>query len=202
MRDQWYGDKRDLIKWGVLLRLADKFAARRIIQLAYRRPSKFGQIHIDGQATELPAQVIAHFRDLRMIGGLRTEVPITVFDPPFQNRQRHLASVLSLITAFDDERCIIFLDPDTGLQPLRSNVSMNHVKETEAAAIWSKIKQHDVFVFYQHKTNRNQAEWIEPKRRQLAAALKVRRNFIRIASGKQIADDVVFFFIQSSPPRN
>ena len=32
MRDRWYADSRDLIKWGVLLRLAESFDARRVLQ--------------------------------------------------------------------------------------------------------------------------------------------------------------------------
>ena len=62
MRDKWYGDKRDLIKWGVLLRLADHFDAMRILQLAYYRPSEFvGRLEIDGQECDIPGEVIAHF---------------------------------------------------------------------------------------------------------------------------------------------
>ncbi|WP_157844579.1 hypothetical protein [Dehalococcoides mccartyi] len=34
MKDKWYGDKRDLVKWGVLLTLAKMFSARRILQVA------------------------------------------------------------------------------------------------------------------------------------------------------------------------
>jgi hypothetical protein len=49
MRDRWYADNRDLIKWGVLLRLAGSFEPRRILQLGFYRPSEFGQLVIDGQ---------------------------------------------------------------------------------------------------------------------------------------------------------
>ena len=49
MRDVWYADNRDLIKWGVLFRLAERYEALRIIQIVYYRPSTFAQIEIDGQ---------------------------------------------------------------------------------------------------------------------------------------------------------
>ena len=65
MRDTWYGDERDLIKWGVLIRLAGFFEAQRILQLAYYRPTQFAQVVIDGQGYDIPEEVIAHFRNLR-----------------------------------------------------------------------------------------------------------------------------------------
>ena len=49
MRDRWYADNRDLIKWGVLFRLAEKYEAERIIHVVYYRPSIFAQIEIDGE---------------------------------------------------------------------------------------------------------------------------------------------------------
>lgn len=61
MKDRWYADNRDLVKWGVLLRLADAFEVQRIVQLAFYRSSTFGQINIDGQEQDLPAEVISHF---------------------------------------------------------------------------------------------------------------------------------------------
>jgi hypothetical protein len=80
MRDRWYADNRDLIKWGVLLRLAGSFDAPRILQLAFYRPSEFGQLVIDGEAHNIPEEVIAHFRNLRTIGSISSEVRVTVFD--------------------------------------------------------------------------------------------------------------------------
>jgi len=33
MRDCWYADKRDLVKWGVLTVLAKKYEARNVLQM-------------------------------------------------------------------------------------------------------------------------------------------------------------------------
>ncbi len=35
MRNQWYGDKRDLIKWGVLVHLVKDRKLKKILQVAY-----------------------------------------------------------------------------------------------------------------------------------------------------------------------
>jgi hypothetical protein len=68
MQDFGYGDKLDLIKWGVLLRLAERFDAGRILQIAFKpRTMKFGRLVIDGKGDDIPPGVIAHFRNLRAI---------------------------------------------------------------------------------------------------------------------------------------
>jgi len=196
MQDRWYADKRDLIKWGVLLRLAGSFEAPRILQLAFYRPSEFGQLVIDGQAHNIPEEVIAHFRDLRTIGSISSEIRVTVFDPVFEDRPTHLQAILALLSAFGRERCIVFLDPDTGLEP--QNPSLDHVLNDEAGSIWNNMKKGDVFVFYQHQTNRAGQPWIEPKRNQLAEALQVQPDAIKMAQAPDIANDVLFFFIQKA----
>ncbi len=48
MQDRWYGDNRDLIKWGVLLRLAATFEASRILQIVFYRTNTYGKLVIDG----------------------------------------------------------------------------------------------------------------------------------------------------------
>jgi hypothetical protein len=194
MRDKWYADNRDLIKWGVLLRLAGIYKAARILQLAFYRPSEFGQLVIDGQQHAIPEEVIAHFRNLRTIGSIGSKVRVTVFDPVFQDRPTHQQAVLALLPAFGQERCIVFLDPDTGLEP--RDPTLDHVLADEARAIWDAMKSGDVFAFYQHQTNRAGQPWIEPKQKQLAGALGVPIQQIKIASGNEIAQDVVFFYTQ------
>ena len=49
MQDKYYADSRDLLKWGVLIRLAEQYLLSRIIQVAYLRPSIFPMIDIAGQ---------------------------------------------------------------------------------------------------------------------------------------------------------
>jgi hypothetical protein len=194
MRDIWYADNHDLIKWGVLFRLAEKYEATRIVQVVYYRPSNFGQIEIDGQQVAIPEEVIAHFRNVRAVGSIDSHIRVAVFDPVFQNRQAYLQAMLALLPAYAGERCVVFLDPDTGLEP--QTPSLEHVLGTEVNAIWVNMRSGDVFVFYQHQTNRAGQPWIPQKHAQLAQALGVPQASVKIASGEAIARDVVFFFIQ------
>lgn len=196
MQDRWYADNRDLVKWGVLLRLAEIFKAQRILQLAFYRPSTFGRIVIDGRARDLPPEVIRHFRDLRTIGSMGPRPGVTVFDSVFEDRATYLQSVLAFLKSFAREQCIVFLDPDTGLEP--RNPGLEHVLNAEAKAIWDEMKKGDVFVFYQHQTNRAGQPWVEPKRNQLAVAIDVEQDTLRVANAPEIADDVALFYAQKA----
>ncbi|MFN3716710.1 MAG: hypothetical protein ACK4R8_08315 [Thiobacillus sp.] len=117
MRDQWYSDNRDLIKWSVLLLLARKISADRIIQIAFLNPSEFGEVEIDGEHHLIPDEVLSQFRDIRGITGLSRKPQISVFDVPLHDRRVYLRSAIDYITSFGRERRIVFLDPDTGLEP-------------------------------------------------------------------------------------
>jgi len=192
VRDIYYADNRDLIKWGVLLRLAEMFDAARVVHVAYYRQSEFGPLIIDGQEFDVPASVLAHFRNLRTIAAIQSDVRVTVFDSVFQDRTTYLQSVLTIQSAFPQERCIVFLDPDTGLEP--GHPGLEHVLGPEAAAIWTHMKSGDVFVFYQHQFR--DPNWIELKRRQLAEAIGVPLDALKVATAPAIAQDVAFYFAQ------
>jgi hypothetical protein len=192
MQDKWYSDNRDILKWSVLLTIGEQNKAKRILQIAYYRPSTFPQIEVDKKKYQIPDQVIAHFRDVRSVNKLASTIHINVFDNLFDNRAEYLEAVKNYIKSFEQEKCVLFLDPDTGLQP--NNLKPEHVSNTEVKAIWAATKIGDTFAFYQHQTNRNGQEWIEPKRIQLAGALGVATNIVKVAKSNALARDVVLIF--------
>jgi hypothetical protein len=61
MRDEWYGDKRDLIKWGVLLDLEQRYKAKQILQVLYYRPGEWKPMEIDGDKVELILRLFGIF---------------------------------------------------------------------------------------------------------------------------------------------
>lgn len=196
MRDIWYADNRDLVKWGVLLELATMYGIRRVLQIAYYRPSEFGPVVIDGQEYPIRPEVLAHFRNLRNIPGLHSDVSVTVFDRPFLDREEYREAATRFISAFHGQPSIVFLDPDTGLEP--QNPAPEHVLEKEAKAIWEAMKTGDMLVFYQHQTNLKGEPWIEPKRDQLARALGIPTQALKVANAPLIARDVAFFFARKA----
>lgn len=197
MRDKWYSDNRDLIKWSVLLVLAQRNNATRILQIAFLNKSEFGEIEIDGQRHQIPREVLSHFRDIRNVTGLSQQLRVSVFDAPFRDREGYLHAVLNFIASFNQERCIVFLDPDTGLEP-NGGADARHILNDEARAIWGALPHGWTCVFYQHETNRAGKPWIEEKRLQFANAIGVKIDQIGVASGPKIARDVVFFHISKT----
>lgn len=192
MKDIWYGDNRDLIKWSVLFHLVRKYNAKKILQIAYYRKSDFESFKMDGVKHRIPEEIINHFRRIKNIETLKLEIPVHVFDTVLDNRKVYLSESLKFIKRFQDSNTVVFLDPDTGLEPKRHG--LQHVLESEAKTIYDNLIKGDVFVFYQHQTNRNGRPWIEPKREQLARALNVDLSNLKIAYGKLIAGDVAFYY--------
>jgi len=50
VRDLYYADNRDLVKWGVLVELGARHGARHILQVLYYRPTEWPNLEIDGEA--------------------------------------------------------------------------------------------------------------------------------------------------------
>ena len=196
MRDQWYGDSRDLVKWSVLIRLAEKYRASVILQIAYLRRSKYGPVIIDGEEMPIPSTVLRHFRSINNIERIDGPVPVKVFGQPFTERVAYLAQLRKFIAKHSPERKVVFLDPDTGLESGRP--SLNHVLDAEVRSIWQGLPAGDVLVFYQHQPNRNGQPWIEPKKAQFAQGIGVENENVRIAFAKSVARDVAFFFAQKT----
>lgn len=198
MKDIWYADNRDLVKWAILLRLAGNFKAKRILQIAFYRPSEFKQIEIDGQKEDIPKDVISYFRDIRNICQMKSMIPVEVFDLVFENRRVYTQKVIKYLSTYRKERLIVFLDPDTGLEPVKTKHKPEHVLEEEAKEIWEALKLGDVFVFYQHQTNRRGNEWINPKKNQLAHAIDLPVKAVKCAYGLKIAKDGVLFYAEKN----
>jgi hypothetical protein len=156
MKDEWYGDNRDLVKW--VLELARRFDASCIIQVLYRRPSEWGRLEIDGEQVQLPPAVVQHFRNPTNISAIQAGFRLEVVTDPFGNREEYLQTVLKRLKDDSGKPRIVFLDPDTGLES--RNPGPEHVLESELATIWREMSPGDVLVIYHHQTNRDGTPWI------------------------------------------
>ncbi len=154
MRDQWYGDNRDLVKWGVLLELVRRHRVQHVLQVLYHRPSTWEQMEIDGEQVELPAAVIQYFRNATAVSAMQCSAHVEVVSEAFENRSDYLQIVLQRIQSRAHRPGIVFLDPDTGLEP-PGVAGLQHVLDHEARRIWDVLSPGDIMVFYQHQTNRN-----------------------------------------------
>lgn len=84
-----------------------------------------------------------------------------------------------MVRETDRGRTIVFLDPDTGLQPTKP--SWEHVLDSELASIWAAMPAGHVLVFYQHKTSYNGSPWLEPKRAQFESAVGLEPGASKVA---------------------
>ena len=110
------------------------------------------------------------------------------------NRAEYLRRVIDRIRNREVTPGIVFLDPDTGLEP--QNPTLDHVRDDEVAAVWAVLKELDLLVFYQHQTNRNGQPWIDSKKQQFERAIGLPVGSARLARSEVIARDVVFFYAQ------
>lgn len=195
MRNKWYGDKRDLVKWSVLIHLAKMNNAKRILQVAYFRSNQFDGVEIDRVKFETPPEITNHFRNIHRIEELSSPVKVSVFNTVFNDRKGYLDQAKEFIASFSHERCIVFLDPDTGLEPETVKSNLDHVLNSEIKELWDALKPDDVLALYQHQTNRNGKTWIEPKKGQFTRAIGAAVDAVKIGHG-DLARDVVVFYVQ------
>lgn len=207
MRDQWYGDKRDVVKWGTLIALAKKAGAGRILQVAYYRPSRLlyelnssqqGSISID------PA-VVNHFHDIEDIKRLETSsgIQIEVYKDAFQWDQRYYSTdefrehyhgaVEEHLSSFSSKQ-VVLLDPDTGIAP--QNAQYEHVKGEEIQMIYQALRPGDILAFYQHARMMNRG-WLDETLTEFAAALNKSPQDVEVITGDKIANDVAFFVVHN-----
>ena len=181
MQDRFYGDNRDLVKWGTLLELAGQYKATHILQVLYYRTNEWVPIEIDGRAVGIAKEVIQHFRNAKSIRNLRSDIRIEILDDEFRNRKNYLARVLALIKEGNDGPGIIFLDPDTGLEPPSHKSNLGHVLCIELNEIWKNLRTGDVLVLYQHKTGMNNKDFINPKSQEFVTAISIDRTQAKFA---------------------
>lgn len=191
MRHQWYGDNRDLIKWGVLVHLAQSKGLKRIIQVAYfRHDLPRPRLECDDKSVSIPDIVYKHFRDINDIYRLsdNSGIEIKVIDNLYETKQRdaYTSIVLDRITAAKGFPILVFLDPDTGIA--ERNTKPEHVTPAEVRQIWDALKPSDWLVLYQHRFRDKQ--WAEIKRSEFERAIGTGK--IETFRAEKKITDVVF----------
>jgi hypothetical protein len=193
MRDKWYADKRDLVKWGGIMHLLnDKdLGIKKVFQIAYYRNDRWPPLNFNGANIPIPEKVLKYFRDINLIKKL--DPRIKVFDQEFEhkNRQGYTDDLCKRLKKIQEKK-IVFLDPDTGLEPKKCKVE--NVKHSEVKQIFDSIKPGDFLVFYQHKFR--SSKWNEIRLSELAKACGLSRSKIKTWKANEIANDVIFFFAE------
>jgi len=191
MRNQWYADGRDLIKWGVLLHLAESWNLKRIVQVAYLRPdTSLPTLECKAKTIQVSDLVLSHFRDIRDIRRLAKSsgLDIGVIETPYEPNSRTDYS-LKVIEQYRNEikkPTAVFLDPDTGIA--ERNAKPEHVTSAEVSSIWNALAPSHWLILYQH-SNRHK-EWLSNKRDEFSRAIGSRT--IETFRARTGARDVAF----------
>jgi len=204
VQEQWYGDKRDLVKWASIVYLARECDASRIIQVPFShgdtQPWEKCRL-LKGESIEVPfpQEVWDHFRNLEGIKNLggRIGIPIDVFTSSWtrKTRDQYVTELGDFLERFAGTRLIVFLDPDTGIEPQKGD--LKHVKKCEIKAIYTALNPGDCLVFYQH--SRRTKNWIKDTRNSLTLAIVPRQKVQTLLyKGKSsaFAKDVAFHFVK------
>ena len=203
MRDKWYGDKRDVVKWGSIAALADRHSICSVLQIAFYRPDKT-DFCFDGTTELLQPKVISYFRNLENIKGLAKilNLKIDVYKntfrrlPEFQNefqtnkefREGYFKQVERIIKSYV-ESVIVFLDPDTGIAPQYYDFS--HVTTDEIRQVFNAMKNKDILIFYQHARLGN-GDWPKTTKAEFQNAVGDAIH-VETFTCSEIAGDVAFF---------
>lgn len=169
MRDRWYGDDRDVVKWSAVVHLARREAVADVLHAALYRPEdEWPRLATARGPAALPDDVVRHFRsldDLRRLAataGLRIE---TVKEP-FRDRHAYFRRVCARVRAYPAP-VLVLLDPDTGLAP-DGGAGPQHVTSAEVAEVFAALPPGGLLVCYQHA--RRQKDWRGRARRVFANA--------------------------------
>jgi hypothetical protein len=198
MKDIYYADNRDLVKWGGIFHLCQATGIKNIVQVAYyRRQNKKElereRLFFDGNNYQFPDAVLCHFRnmdDIKRLGSA-LEINIEVIKDEFHSSRRK---------SFHHDICekiqrmnkpvIVLLDPDTGLAPEKP--TSKHVISDDIWEVYQSLRPRDVIAIYQHRSRRD--TWKSDKKREFAAACQIKEKQVG-EWGSELAKDVVFFYI-------
>jgi len=195
MRDKWYADNRDLIKWSGIIHLCLTRRIKTAIQIPYYRSEEWPAMVFDDEEIPLSPPVIEHFRDIRDIKRLseRIDLEIVVFQEYFDpsHRVKYHNDVCAKLHGIKGKK-VVFVDPDKGLAIQK--YAAEHVKPNEVREIWRSLNLGDILVFYQHRF-RNK-DWLKLRRNQLSDICGVEVSRVRTWLAQQIAHDVAFYYIE------
>ena len=200
MRDQWYGDKRDIVKWATLVHLAREQAIKTIFWVVFYRPDdKPEPLRFGKQTFEIPTEVWQHFRNIRHIKRLQkaTNLKIKIFREPWgkgkDRRSSYIKRATQKLSAGRRGRAVVLLDPDTGIS---TEDSEKHVSNEAVGKIYRALRTGDTLVLYQHAQRYNK-DWHETTRKRFADAIEIPVEKARMVQSK-IASDVAFFVATKS----
>lgn len=152
MKPIWIGDRRDRVKWGSLVHLANRERIHDVLTVPFLRDDTTRQLSssVAEEPVDLPAGVWDHFSNVRIERlAAATGLNLILFTVPWAPpRHSYVCAVQNWIATFRTTAKILFLDPDTGLEP--QTAGLEHVLRSEVTYLWNSLAECDWLVLYQH----------------------------------------------------
>jgi hypothetical protein len=168
MKESWYGDKRDLLKWSAVLHLCKQHRIESVFHVAMVTEPEPHTIIAEGQRVDVEKPVWQHFRSLENTLRLFRKDYLHIFDRPFTHKGRahYFTEAVDELKALAGRK-LVLLDPDTGLEPTK--VTEKHITLRECITVWSSLAPSDLLLLYQHSWRA--ADWKDAATKKLEDAL-------------------------------
>jgi hypothetical protein len=194
MRDWYFSDDRDLVKWGTLVHITEKYGLNTIIQVPYFRPEiKHPHFVFMDNSLPLPTKVWRFFRNIHDIKRLESTIKasIVVIGTEFNPKQRiaYISEVKIKISSAK-RPIVLFLDPDTGLQP--NKCGPTHTATSDIQELWPLLTRGEWLVLYQHA--RRKTDWRESVAAKVSSLCE--NAAVHIVRSADVGKDVAFICVQ------
>lgn len=196
MRDKYYSDNRDLIKWATLVHIASEYGLQTILQVPYWRPENNHPYFIFmNRRVAVSSKVWTFFRNIHSITRLGPEIGLSIavvgeeFDP--DQRKTYVSKIKAEISKAR-RPLALFLDPDTGLQPKKC--LPEHTSTMEIKELWPVLKPGEWLILYQHA--RHTRDWSESVALELSSLCNRRKA--HIVRSEDVGKDVAFICLQKT----
>ena len=203
MRDRFYGDNNDVVKWGALICLAHRHRVKHILQVPYYERDQIDltlevRSGAERETEDLPREVWRHFRGIEKILPLQPSVgvEIEVLKREPGDRAAYMEYVIDEVRARRHKK-IVLLDPDTGIQPVKSLPGPKHARSHNIRRVFEVMRTGDFLALYQHRrqSSKNGA-WVEESREQLGRAVRRRSSEIITLQCRAVTKDMVLFAVR------
>lgn len=192
MRNEFYGDRKDLWKWTIVLNEAGD--SRPVLYAAMFRPD--GKVKYE---TGIRADVVDFFRNERKALNVQKEcsrikllssqiVPFLETYVP-ERLDAYLAPIKQVLESRSDTcNYVVFLDPDTGI---REKSGREHACKRLLTSVWKSMRPGDTLLIYQHYARKKVDSWISEKSELIAETLQTKISDI----APKLHSGVCFFLI-------
>lgn len=191
MRDAWFGDRRDVVKWAAVAHIASREQIEMVTHVAFLRRVPPFKLETPDGTEQINPSVWQFFRDITTIRdlGSKLKLEIVVYSEDFKHRSTYTKQLSAKLGEIS-KRKLVLLDPDTGIAPKQP--TLGHVKHEDIRSFWDALRLGDWLVVYQHASRKK--DWLGEPRRVLSEVCDGRP--VAVYKASKLASDVAFLCVK------